>query len=73
MNYYTLANFTLPSTEFGWFDEIIYTDLNEEDSKKKVLEINEKGKKANKERERDTDRSDRRRGNLIYFLFNLKK
>lgn len=58
----TTANFTLPSAEFGWFDEIIYTDLNEEEAKKKVAEINEKSKKSIKERERDKDRTDRRRG-----------
>ncbi|XP_055311100.1 heterogeneous nuclear ribonucleoprotein U [Sitodiplosis mosellana] len=55
------ANFILPSTDFGWFDEVIYTELNEEDAKKKVEEFNEKGKKAVKERERDNDRGDRRR------------
>ena len=36
--------------------------MNEEEAKKKVQEFNEKGKKAVKERERDTDRGDRRRG-----------
>lgn len=56
------ANFTLPATESGWFDDIIYTDLNADDAKKKVVEFNEKGKKAVRERERDTDRTDRRRG-----------
>lgn len=56
------ANFTLPATESGWFDDIIYTDLNADDAKKKVAEFNEKGKKAVRERERDTDRTDRRRG-----------
>lgn len=58
------ANFTLPAADFGWFDEVIYTELNEEESKKKVQEFNEKGKKALKDRERDreTDRGDRRRG-----------
>lgn len=60
------ANFTLPSPDFGWFDEVIYTELNEEDAKKKVQEFNEKGKKALKERERDNDR-DRRRGKITPF------
>lgn len=60
--YFLSANFTLPSNDFGWFDEVIYTELNEEEAKKKVEEFNEKGKKAVKERERDTDRGDRRRG-----------
>lgn len=59
---FSAANFTLPSTDFGWFDEVIYTELNEEEAKKKVQEFNEKGKKAVKERERDNDRGDRRRG-----------
>lgn len=57
-----IANYTLPSTDSGWFDEIIYADLNGEEAKKKVQEFNEKGKKALKERERDNDRNDRRRG-----------
>lgn len=57
-----LANFTLPSPDFGWFDEVIYTESNEEESKKKVQEFNEKGNKAVKERERDNDRGNRRRG-----------
>lgn len=57
------ANFTLPSPDFGWFDEVIYTESNEEESKKKVQEFNEKGNKAVKERERDSDRGNRRRGN----------
>lgn len=61
---FIIANFTLPSTDFGWFDEVIYTELNEADAKKKVQEFNEKGKKLLKERERDrdNDRNDRRRG-----------
>lgn len=60
----SIANFTLPSTDFGWFDEVIYTELDEEEAKKKVQEFNEKGKKALKEREREreNDRGDRRRG-----------
>lgn len=60
-----IANFTLPSPDFGWFDEVIYTELDEEEGKKKVQEFNEKGKKALKERERDGDsRGNRRRGIL---------
>lgn len=55
----------MPSTDFGWFDEVIYTELNEEEAKKKVEEFNEKGKKAVKERERDNDRGDRRRGTYL--------
>lgn len=64
------ANFTLPSTDFGWFDEVIYTELNEEEAKKKVQEYNEKGKKAVKERERDNDRGDRRRGMKVKLTFS---
>lgn len=64
-----LANFTLPSTEFGWFDEIQFVELPEEEAKKKVLEFNEKGKKANKDRERDNHRTDRRRGKYHYLIF----
>lgn len=66
-----IANFTLPSADFGWFDAIQYVELNEEEAKSKVLEFNEKGKKANKERERDNDRGDRRRGNFFCTLFQM--
>lgn len=69
-DFYAIANFTLPSTDFGWFDEVIYTELNEEDAKKKVEEFNEKGKKALKERERDTDRRDRRKGKKTPTVFS---
>lgn len=62
-----LANFTLPSPDFGWFDEVIYTELDEEESKKKVQEFNEKGNKAVKERDRDSDRGNRRRGNYHHW------
>lgn len=51
--------------EFGWFDEIIYTDLEGEIAKKKVQDFNEKGKKATKDhdqRDRGSGRSDYRRG-----------
>ncbi|ALC42121.1 CG30122 [Drosophila busckii] len=40
------ANFTLPSLEFGWFDDIIYTELNGDEAKAEVKKYNEKGKKA---------------------------
>lgn len=40
------ANFTLPSLEFGWFDEIIFTDLSGDEAKEEVKRYNEKGKKA---------------------------
>lgn len=66
------ANFTLPSAESGWFDDIIYAELNAEDAKKKVQDFNEKGKKALRERERDTDRGDRRRGNFNLILYYSK-
>lgn len=70
---FAVANFTLPSTDFGWFDEIIYTELDEEESKKKVQEFNEKGKKALKEREREreNDRNDRRRGKRMAPITHL--
>lgn len=45
---------------------MIYTDLNAESAKKKVQEFNEKGKKALKERDRDGDRGDRRRGTCLF-------
>lgn len=64
-----IANFTLPSPDFGWFDEVIYTELEEEEAKKKVQEFNEKGKKSVKERERDNDRGNRRRGKFIFETF----
>lgn len=58
------ASFTLPSSDFGWFDEVRYTELSEEEAKKKVEEFNEKGKKAVKDdREKDRgSRNDHRRG-----------
>lgn len=56
------ANFTLPSTDCGWFDEVLYPDLDEEAAKKKVQEFNEKGKKAMKEHERTGRGGDHRRG-----------
>lgn len=59
---FIVANFTLPATDSGWFDEVIFTELDEADAKKKVQEFNEKGKKLVKERDRDGDRGDRRRG-----------
>ncbi|XP_033253393.1 heterogeneous nuclear ribonucleoprotein U-like isoform X2 [Drosophila miranda] len=40
------ANFTLPSLEFGWFDDIIYTELSGDEAKSEVKKYNEKGKKA---------------------------
>lgn len=69
-----IANFTLPSPDFGWFDDVIYTELDEEEAKKKVEEFNEKGKKVLKERERDTDRRDRRKGlwSLRYIFISIQ-
>ncbi|KAL9919111.1 uncharacterized protein ACN427_001156 isoform 2-T3 [Glossina fuscipes fuscipes] len=63
------ANFTLPSLEFGWFDDILYSDLNGEEAKEEVRKINEKGKKAidsnpanrDKRQRRDNYRNDNRR------------
>ncbi|KAH8279141.1 hypothetical protein KR026_002488 [Drosophila bipectinata] len=40
------ANFTLPSLEFGWFDDINYTELTGDEAKSEVKRYNEKGKKA---------------------------
>lgn len=40
------ANFALPTTEYGWFTEIRYTDLEVEAAQKAVEDFNEKGKKA---------------------------
>ncbi|KAH8372583.1 hypothetical protein KR009_000148 [Drosophila setifemur] len=40
------ANFTLPSLEFGWFDDINYTELTGDEAKSEVKKYNEKGKKA---------------------------
>uniref|UniRef100_A0A1I8Q821 SAP domain-containing protein n=1 Tax=Stomoxys calcitrans TaxID=35570 RepID=A0A1I8Q821_STOCA len=47
------ANFTLPSLEFGWFDEIIFTDLSGDEAKEEVKKYNEKGKKASKRDKRE--------------------
>ncbi|XP_020802280.1 LOW QUALITY PROTEIN: heterogeneous nuclear ribonucleoprotein U-like protein 1 [Drosophila serrata] len=48
------ANFTLPSLEFGWFDDINYTELTGDEAKSEVKKYNEKGKKAiDAERSRD--------------------
>lgn len=60
----------MPTPDFGWFDEVIYTELLEEDAKKKVEEFNEKGKKAVKDdREKDRgNRNDHRRGNFIIYM-----
>uniref|UniRef100_A0A1A9UH06 SAP domain-containing protein n=2 Tax=Glossina TaxID=44049 RepID=A0A1A9UH06_GLOAU len=63
------ANFTLPALEFGWFDDILYSDLNGEEAKEEVRKINEKGKKAidsnpanrDKRQRRDNYRNDNRR------------
>lgn len=55
----------MPSIDFGWFDDVIYTELSGENAKKKVQEFNEKGKKALKERDRDSGRNDRRRGKIL--------
>ncbi|KAL9919116.1 uncharacterized protein ACN427_001160 [Glossina fuscipes fuscipes] len=67
--YFFPANFTLPSLEFGWFDDILYSDLNGEEAKEEVRKINEKGKKAidsnpanrDKRQRRDNYRNDNRR------------
>ncbi|XP_039953054.1 heterogeneous nuclear ribonucleoprotein U-like protein 2 isoform X1 [Bactrocera tryoni] len=40
------ANFTLPSIDLDWFDEVIYTDLSGDEAKAEVKRYNEKGKKA---------------------------
>uniref|UniRef100_W8AEX7 Protein encore n=1 Tax=Ceratitis capitata TaxID=7213 RepID=W8AEX7_CERCA len=40
------ANFTLPSTDLDWFDEVIFTDLSGDEAKSEVKRYNEKGKKA---------------------------
>lgn len=62
-----IANFTLPSPDVGWFDEVQFTELSGDEAKKKVEEFNEKGKKAVKEdREKDRgNRNDHRRGNFL--------
>lgn len=63
--FFSKANFTLPSTDFGWFDEVIYTELQADEAKKKIEEFNEKGKKGLKEdrgRDRGSGRSNHRRG-----------
>ncbi|XP_055839487.1 heterogeneous nuclear ribonucleoprotein U-like protein 2 [Episyrphus balteatus] len=39
------ASFTLPSLEFGWFDNIYYTDLKDDEAKNEVKRYNEKGRK----------------------------
>ncbi|XP_005186556.2 heterogeneous nuclear ribonucleoprotein U-like protein 1 [Musca domestica] len=58
------ANFTLPSLEFGWFDDIIFTDLSGDEAKEEVKKYNEKGKKASnrdKRQRRDNYGNDNRR------------
>lgn len=41
-----VANFTVPTADLGWFDEITYTELQEAEAAKLIEEYNEKGKKA---------------------------
>lgn len=36
----------MPSLDLSWFDEILYTDLKDDEAKEEVKRINEKGKKA---------------------------
>lgn len=58
------ANFTLPSLEFGWFDDIIFTDLSGDEAKEEVKKYNENGKKASnrdKRQRRDNYGNDNRR------------
>lgn len=58
----------MPSIEFGWFDEVKYTDLKDEEAKTKVDEYIEKGRKAlpvqqaHKRQRRDDRRDNRNRG-----------
>ena len=54
------ANFTLPSLEFGWFDDIIYTDLKGDEAKEEVKKYNEKGKKAIDDHPSNRDKRNRR-------------
>jgi heterogeneous nuclear ribonucleoprotein U-like protein 1 len=67
------ANLTLPELEYQWFNEIIYTDLEQEAAQAEVNRENERGKKALSQRNRHGDfnrggrdfnqRNDRRWGN----------
>lgn len=67
------ANLTLPELEYQWFNEIIYTDLEQEAATAEVTRENERGKKALSQRNRHNDynrggrdfnqRNDRRWGN----------
>ncbi|XP_055705983.1 heterogeneous nuclear ribonucleoprotein U-like protein 2 isoform X2 [Phlebotomus papatasi] len=40
------ANFSLPTSDLGWFDEIKYVELQEEAATKLVVDYNEKGRRA---------------------------
>ncbi|XP_059622428.1 heterogeneous nuclear ribonucleoprotein U-like protein 2 [Phlebotomus argentipes] len=40
------ANYSLPTTDLGWFDEIKYVDLQDEAATKLVEDYNEKGRRA---------------------------
>lgn len=61
----SVANFSLPTMDLGWFDEIKYTEVQEEEALKLVEDYNTKGKKAlpppAKKRPNNDYRSDNRR------------
>lgn len=49
------ANLTLPELEYQWFNEIIYSDLQQEEAQAEVNRENERGKKALSHRNRQND------------------
>uniref|UniRef100_A0A1L8DCX0 Putative heteroproteinous nuclear ribonucleoprotein u-like protein 1 n=1 Tax=Nyssomyia neivai TaxID=330878 RepID=A0A1L8DCX0_9DIPT len=56
------ANFSLPTLDLAWFDEIKYVELEEESATKLVQEYMEKGRKALPQKRRNyDDNRDRRR------------
>lgn len=69
-----VANFTLPTMDLGWFDEIKYTELQEAEATKLVEDYNAKGKKAlppPKKRPNHDYRNDNRRRGKWNFAFLL--
>lgn len=49
------ANLTLPELEYQWFNEIIYSDLAQDEAQAEVNRENERGKKALSHRNRQND------------------
>ena len=50
----------MPSPEFGWFDQVIFTDLSGDEAKEEVKKYNEKGKKAIDANPSNRDKRNRR-------------